>query len=96
VGALTGADTSVEGRLHRVLFRIIDVLGFVDVGILGAKGNAQFDQPIFWSPGLGLRWESPVGTLRTYVARRFATNQDEGQEPYDKAFRVGITFGEEF
>lgn len=95
-GALTGANASVEGRLHDVLFKVIDVFGFLDVGVLGSKGNAQFDQPIFWSPGFGFRWESPFGVLRTYLARRFATDQDPAALPYDKAFRVGVTFGEEF
>jgi hypothetical protein len=96
VGALSAADVSVEGRLHRVLFRIIDVFLFVDTGVLGSQANARFDKPIFWSPGFGLRWESPVGVLRTYVARRFTTDEDPAEEPYDRAFRVGVTFGEEF
>ncbi len=96
IGALTGANASVEGRLHDVLFRIIDVFSFLDTGVLGTQANGQFDQPIFWSPGVGFRWESPLGVLRFYVARRFATNQDESKEPYDKAFRVGVTFGQEF
>jgi outer membrane translocation and assembly module TamA len=96
IGALTAANASVEGRLHRVLFRIVDVFAFLDTGILGSKANAQFEQPIFWSPGFGLRWESPFGVLRGYVARRFTTNEKVGDEPYDKAFRFGVTFGEEF
>ena len=96
IGALSGASASVEGRLHDVLFKIIDIFTFLDVGILGTKANAQFDRPIFWSPGAGLRWESPFGVLRLYVARRFATEQDPAEQEYDKAFRVGVTFGEEF
>lgn len=96
VGALTGASASIEGRLHDILFRIVDVFTFIDVGALGAQANGRFDQPIFWSPGLGFRWESPFGVLRAYVARRFATEQDETKESYDKAFRVGVTFGQEF
>jgi outer membrane protein assembly factor BamA len=79
-----------------VLFRAVDVFLFLDTGILGSKANGQFDQPIFWSPGFGFRWESPVGVLRTYLARRFTTNEKPAEEPYDKAFRVGVTFGEEF
>jgi outer membrane translocation and assembly module TamA len=96
IGALTGANASVEGRLHDVLFRIVDVFTFLDVGLLGSQANARFDQPIFWSPGFGFRWESPVGVLRTYIARRFATEQNDSVEPYDKAFRLAVTFGQEF
>ena len=96
VGALTAADVSVEGRIHRVIFRLVDAFIFLDSGIVGSKANVQFQQPIFWSPGFGFRWESPFGVLRTYVARRFATNENPNDEPYDRAFRLGVTFGEEF
>ena len=95
VGALSGANVSGEARLHKVLFRIIDIFGFVDAGQLG-RSQFQLDQPIFMSPGMGLRWESPFGVLRGYVARRFALLQNPDEEPYDRAFRVGVTFGEEF
>lgn len=95
VGALSGANASVEGRLHRVLFKIVDLFGFVDAGMLGGKA-LTFDRPVFMSPGFGARWESPFGVLRGYVARRFAFDEIPGDEPYDRAFRVGVTFGEEF
>jgi translocation and assembly module TamA len=95
VGALSGATGSVEVRFHRILFKQADVFGFFDSGALG---GAQFklEHPVFMSPGLGLRWESPIGVLRTYIAQRFAVAQDEIDLPYPKQWRWGFTYGEEF
>ena len=95
IGSLSAANASVEGRLHKVLFRIIDVFSFVDAGLLG-RSRLQFDTPVFISPGAGVRWESPVGVLRLYLARSFTALEDPSPTPYGRAFRVGVTFGEEF
>ncbi len=95
LGALSGATTGFEARLHKVLFRRADVFGFLDAGLLGGKSFA-LEKPILMSPGLGVRWESPVGTLRAYVAQRFALEEPAGSQGYDRNFRFGFTFGEEF
>ena len=94
VGALSGASVSVEGRLHKVIFRRADVFTFLDTGKLG-RAQLQLEDPLFMSPGLGLRWESPIGVLRGYGAQRFAINE-KLEEPYPKEWRLGFTFGEEF
>lgn len=91
--ALSGATVSLEGRFHKVVFRRADVFGFIDSGKLGDR-NFDLKEPLFLSPGLGLRWESPFGTLRGYLARAMAVNDET--EAYKDAWRLGITFGEEF
>lgn len=95
VGALSGATTSFEARLHKILFRRVDLFGFVDTGILGAAWFA-LRVPYLMSPGAGVRWESPVGVFRLYAAQRFALAEPSGEPPYDRAWRLGFTFGEEF
>lgn len=92
-GALSNATVSVEGRFHRVLFKRVDIFAFLDSGLLGDRNFTLMD-PFYMSPGLGLRWESPVGTLRGYVAKAMALNA--GETPVSDNLRVGITFGEEF
>ena len=94
-GALGGLTGSFEARLHKILFRRADIFTFVDSGMLGLA-NLEYRSPVFTSPGLGVRWESPIGVLRVYAAERFAMNQQPGDLPYDQAWRVGFTFGEEF
>lgn len=95
VGSLSGITASFEARLHRVIIRRLDPFAFVDAGQLGGA-EFQLQQPIFLSPGIGMRWESPVGTLRGYVAQRFAINEPEGAVPIERQLRFGFTFGEEF
>ena len=92
-GAYSSATSSLEGRFHKVIFKRADVFGFVDWGFLGEE-NFDLRPPAFMSPGLGLRWESPIGVLRTYAARRFALG--EGGAAYEPTWRIGITYGEEF
>ena len=95
VGALSGASTGGEARFHKVIFRRVDVLTFLDVGVLG-EANFKYKDPIFLSPGTGFRWESPVGVFRAYVAQRFAAREVAGEAPYPKQWRLGLTYGEEF
>ncbi len=95
LGALSGVSASFEARLHRVIFKRVDTFGFLDSGALGGV-RMRLAKPVFMSPGLGLRWESPIGVLRGYVAQRFAVGEEPGMEPYPRDWRLGFTFGEEF
>jgi len=95
VGALSGATASFEARWHKVIFRRADVFGFLDAGLMGGARFALLP-PYFMSPGAGLRWESPIGVFRLYLANRFALAVPPAELPYDNAWRLGLTFGEEF
>ncbi|MES2965123.1 MAG: BamA/TamA family outer membrane protein [Bdellovibrionota bacterium] len=95
IGGLSSASGSIEGRFHKVLFKRVDVFTFLDGGALG-RAQFKLDPPIFLSPGTGLRWESPLGVLRGYVAQRFVMDRQATGPDYDRAWRFGFTFGEEF
>ena len=94
-GALSGVTSGVEGRFHKILFRRVDLFTFVDAGVLG-NANFHVSVPVFMSPGFGLRWESPVGALRGFVAQRFAMSERSDEPTYGSDWRFGATFGEEF
>jgi len=94
-GALSAATASLEVRLHNVVFRRADVFSFLDSGLLGAVAFV-LHRPILMSPGLGVRYESPIGVFRVYVAQRFALDEEVGNLPYGQAYRFGLTFGQEF
>jgi translocation and assembly module TamA len=89
---LTGARTSVfagfEARLANTLPYNIDPFAFFDIGALGMAAF-QFDSPIYTSPGLGIRWKSPIGVLRVTLAYGFAGTPDDHFQPF-------FSFGEEF
>lgn len=95
VGALSGATGGLEARLHKVLFRRADVFTFCDAGMLG-RARFQLLKPILMSPGAGVRWESPIGVLRIYVAERFPVDEPPDEVAYEKNTRIGLTYGEEF
>ena len=62
-----------------------------------AKGGAQaehLDSPLYYAPGLGVRWSSPVGTLRLSLARGFATELAAGDP--DPNLQFFASFGKEF
>jgi hypothetical protein len=94
-GAFSSAVGGVEARLHRVLFRRADVFVFNDVGALGGA-RFRLERPIYTSPGAGVRWESPIGVFRVYAARRAVLAQNPSDAPFESAWRLGLTYGEEF
>ena len=52
------------------------------------------DSPLYTAPGLGLRWASPVGTLRATLARGFASRQ-LAEDPIPN-LQFFLSFGREF
>jgi hypothetical protein len=95
LGALSGASVGVELRFHRVIYRRADAFFFLDGGVLGNQ-NFDLQSPYFLAPGTGLRWESPFGVFRAFVAGGFAIDETPGGAPYGVNWRVGLTYGEEF
>lgn len=95
IGALSGATIGLEARLHKVIWRRLDIFTFLDSGLLG-RAQMELERPIFLSPGAGVRWETPFGVLRTYLAWRMAVEEIPGEEPYGRETRLGFTLGEEF
>ena len=86
--AVTASSLSGEARLSHVLPFGLDPFFFLDVGGLGAR-PLSLDPLMFWSPGLGLRWASPVGIVRTTLAQGY-----ENWKP--SHFQFFFSFGEEF
>ncbi len=94
-GGLTEALLGAEARFHKILFRRLDPLAFVDAGRLGSR-SVRLDGTVYWSPGVGLRWESPVGTFRGFAARGIVSDPPPGLPgPFEK-WRFGLSYGEEF
>lgn len=92
-GALTSADFGTELRLVEVLPFGLQPLIFTDVGKLGER-SWWLNSPVFWSPGGGIRWQSPIGVVRTTLARGFTTGEGFGNRKAQWQFY--FSFGEEF
>ena len=94
-GALTKVYLGSELRLNNSLPYRLQPLVFSDWGWLGQE-PLKVDPRQFWSPGLGLRWESPIGVLRGSIGQGFVSGK--GAEPYRNLATTQLYFsiGEQF
>lgn len=90
-GALTTAYTGFELRTPFLLPKNFDPFIFTDFGLLGT-GNFLFDDNLFWSPGVGIRWQSPIGTVRGSLAHGYSTKLDGEIEHLQLFFSLGKEF----
>ncbi|MFO1520065.1 MAG: BamA/TamA family outer membrane protein [bacterium] len=93
-GALSMAFTSFEIRLANVLPLWMQPIAFMDVGILGNQAFS-FQLPVYYSPGFGVRCESPIGVFRATLARGFKSGGNDGVTD-NTHLQFFISFGEEF
>lgn len=91
-GALSSLYLGIELRLNDLLPFKIQPFLFTDVGLIGSEAFS-LTSPIYWSPGIGLRWESPLGPIRTTFARGIV--EGESHSPLAH-WQFYFTFGEEF
>jgi translocation and assembly module TamA len=87
-GRLTAVFSGLESRLVSVLPFNLEPFVFVDVGALGPLPGTLRD-PIYYSPGIGLRWAPSFGAFRTTLARGYPLDAPGGWQFY-------FSFGEEF
>jgi translocation and assembly module TamA len=87
-GSLSSVYVGTELRLGSVIPYGFDPFVFFDFGKLGSQ-SFGLDSPWIWSPGFGLRWASPVGTVRGTVAHGFSDLNARHWQFY-------FSFGEEF
>lgn len=68
LGLLTAIYDGIELRMGDVLPYGLQPLIFMD-GAMGGRRSFQLDPTVYWAPGFGVRWNSPVGSLRATLAR---------------------------
>jgi translocation and assembly module TamA len=87
-GGLSSFYLSGEARFSDCLPLGIQPIVFVDVGAIGWR-PFDFDDPLYWSPGLGIRWASPFGVFRATAAHGYLDLVPDHWQFY-------VSFGEEF
>lgn len=93
IGYLTAIYEGVELRFADLFPYRLQPFVFFDVARAGQL-TETLSTPLYMAPGLGLRWASPVGTVRTTLARGFTTRRlPEDPEPNGQFF---FSFGKEF
>lgn len=93
-GALSAAFASFELRFANWIPYGVQPFLFFDAGIMGDQAF-RFQLPFYYSPGFGIRYDSPIGVFRTTLARGFKAGGDDGN-PDNTHFQFFISYGEEF
>ncbi len=91
IGAMSAAYFGTELRLARAI--PLEPFIFADLGAL-AQDSLKFEAPYYVSPGIGLRWQLPFGTLRGTAAYGWSFADKSG--PHIAHPQFFISFGEEF
>jgi translocation and assembly module TamA len=94
-GALTKAYLGSELRLNNSLPHQLQPFVFADWGKLGEEA-LDLDSTLFWSPGLGLRWGSPIGVLRFMFGHGFVSGPEKEQYEGAAALQFYVSIGEQF
>jgi outer membrane translocation and assembly module TamA len=94
-GALTGAYLGLELRFADVLPAGLQPFTFLDLGAMG-RTPFELDRPYFWSPGMGLRWETSFGVLRSTLSHGYLAYNDVQAPEKLSHWQFYFSFGEEF
>ncbi len=85
-GALTRLLTKLELRRTYFFHEKVEAYTFLDGGYFGEK-SFSLESRLWYSPGLGLRWLSPIGLVQGYWARALATSDSKD---FGNFFYAGI------
>jgi translocation and assembly module TamA len=95
-GLLTTAYDGVELRMGDVFPHGLQPLIFLDAAMAGRRPS-HLDPNVYFSPGFGLRWRSPVGSLRATLARGIVWLRDPSAEVLLRPdWRFFLSLGTEF
>ncbi len=95
-GLLTVIYDGVELRMGDVLPHGLQPLIFLDAAMVG-RSSFKLNPDVYWSPGFGLRWNSPVGSVRATLARGFVWRRNPAAEVLlEPQWRFFLSLGTEF
>lgn len=92
-GSLSSFFASFEARAVGILPFGLEPLAFIDMGTLSIH-SFDISGPWFYSPGFGMRWQSPVGNFRASLAHGYGFHRP-AVDPLSH-WQFHLTFGEEF
>jgi translocation and assembly module TamA len=93
-GALSRASMSVELRPD-FLDPVWQPFAFVDAGALGETA-ATLDAPVFWAPGAGLKYRSPIGPIRASVSNGRIFGDARPEHGPESRWQIYASWGELF
>lgn len=94
-GSLTAAYIGSELRLNNVIPYKLQPFVFADFGWLGEKYLDLYPR-LYWSPGLGMRWESPIGGLRVTAGHGYVAGKNKEEKEDLAQWQFYFSLGEQF
>lgn len=94
-GFLTTAYQGLELRAGQVLPYNLQPFLFIDAA-MGGRDDLFLEPNVYWSPGLGLRWGSPVGAFRATIARGLTWRRDPALPFTEPQWQFFFSYGQEF
>ena len=85
-GALTKAELKLELRRTYLFKPSLEAFAFFDQAFFGEQ-SMELDPRLWYAPGIGLRWLSPVGMVQSYLSHGYATKP---YEDFGYYFYVGL------
>lgn len=92
---LSSLSGGIELRSDYPIHPSLQPFVFLDAGLLGEK-SFRLDEPVYWSPGGGLRWQSPIGSVRAMLAHGFVSGDRMESEERSSHWQWFLSFGREF
>ena len=86
LGALTKVGLKLELRRTYLFKESIEAFTFFDSAYFGAR-SWMIDPPFFYSPGVGMRWLSPIGVVQGFVSRGF---RERPYKDFGNLYYIGI------
>lgn len=92
-GALTTVYAGMELRFNNLILNQVSPILLWDIAKAG-QTSFTLNEGVFWSPGLGMQWASPVGPVRLTAAVGFMEGIKDRASKQNWQFYLGL--GEEF
>ncbi|MBF0207319.1 MAG: BamA/TamA family outer membrane protein [Oligoflexia bacterium] len=94
-GALSSFFIGWEIRLTSFFYEKLQPLVFLDTGWLG-KESFKLQRTLYWSPGIGFRLESPIGTFRSFASYGRISYGTRNENEYLGKMQYYLSYGQEF
>jgi len=95
-GALITAYSGSELRINEILPYRLQPLVFADVALLGTDSMEFELENIYWSPGVGTRWESPIGSMRFSLGHGLVAGPRSDELANQQQWQFYFSFGDTF
>jgi translocation and assembly module TamA len=94
-GFLTGVYQGLELRAGDLLPLKIQPLVFLDAAMAG-RSSLRLDPDVYYAPGFGARWPTPIGSFRVTFARSLLWRRDPATAPGRRHWQFFFSYGREF